>query len=103
MPKLTIQSRRYQEFRADRKADWQAVNAACAICGQRTIDWEGEANASDSFELHHTPVSRKRALAMGMPELLVDPTNAQPSHSRCNRALGAGDAAPGLGEMSETY
>lgn len=89
-------------MRADRKSAWRAVNAACYFCGQATIDWDGEKNQPDSFELQHI-ISRKQCKAMGRPDLIVDPTNAAPSHHRCNRSAGAGNARPGIGETSEEY
>lgn len=103
MPAITIQSHAYQQFRKQMKADWAAVNAPCGICGQSTIVYDGPKNQADSFELDHAPVSRKRALAMGKPELLLDPSNAQPSHVRCNRSKQAGDPTPQLGEVSEDW
>lgn len=95
-------SKEYKTLRRTLKAAWQAVNAPCAICGQSTINWDGRRNEADSFELDHK-ISRKRAKAMGRPDLILDPTNAQPSHTRCNRSKQAGDATPALGETSERW
>lgn len=102
MPTITVQSHAYQQLRKRLKADWSAVNAPCAICGQSTIVWDGPKNEPDSFELDHI-ISRKRALAMGKPELILEPTNAQASHTRCNRSKQAGDPTPQLGEVSEDW
>jgi 5-methylcytosine-specific restriction endonuclease McrA len=93
----SIQNRRYREFRAALKAEWSAVNAPCALCGQATINWLGAANEADSFELDHK-ISRRRR-----PDLVLERSNAQPAHVRCNRGKGAGDAAPALGELSEVW
>lgn len=98
----TIQSRRYQSLRAELKFAWQSQNAGCAICGQRTINYDGPPNEPDSFEMDHK-VSRKRARLLGRPELDFDPSNLQPSHSRCNRNKQAGDATPDLGELDEDW
>ncbi len=97
-----IRSAAYQDLRAEMKAIWRPVNAPCGICGIASIDWDGPKNQPESFELDHR-ISRKRALAMNRPELLLDPSNAQPSHCRCNRAKGAGDGTPPMGETSEDY
>lgn len=97
MPASVIQSRRYREFRAALKFEWAAVKAPCGICSQRTIDYDGPPNAPDSFELDHR-ISLKRR-----PDLALEPSNAQPSHVRCNRAKQAGDASPALGERSENW
>lgn len=98
----SIWSRQYKELRADLKEIWQRTNAPCNECGLATIDWDGPANQPDSFELDHK-ISRKRALAMNRPDLLLAPSNMAPTHHRCNRAKGAGDSTPPLGEMSEDY
>lgn len=97
-----IHSRAYQTMRADLKQTWQRINAACYFCGQATIDWAGEKNQPDSFELQHI-ISRKQAKAMGRLDLIVDPTNCAPSHHRCNRSAGANKARPTIGETSEEY
>ena len=99
---LTIHSPEYQRFRADCKRQWQAINAPCAICGQATIDWEAPANDRNAFELDHK-ISRKRMKAMNRPDLLIDPTNCRPAHSRCNRSRQAKDDPPTMGEMSEDW
>lgn len=98
----SIQSRAYQTFRAEQKAMWQAVNAPCALCGQRTINYRGKANEPDSFEMDHI-VSRKKAIASKQYWLIMSPSNVQPSHHRCNRAKQAGDGSPALGEVSEDW
>lgn len=97
MPTSVIQSRQYRELRAELKAQWQAVNAPCCICGHNDIDYDGEPNQPDSFELQHI-ISRKRR-----PDLALDPRNCGPSHLRCNRSLGARDARPTIGENTEDW
>lgn len=97
-----IHSRAYRTMRAELKATWQSVNAACYFCGQSTIDWNGEANQPDSFELQHI-VSRRDAKAMGRPDLILDPSNCAPSHHQCNRSAGHRKSRPTLGETSEEY
>ncbi|MFF2631973.1 HNH endonuclease [Microbacterium sp. NPDC058021] len=97
MPTSVITSAAYQRMRAEMKAQWQPINAACALCGQATIDWDGPRNAPESFELDHK-ISRKRR-----PDLALDPSNAQPSHCRCNRSKGAGTATPAIGETTEEW
>lgn len=84
------------------KASWRAVNAPCGICHQSTIDWDGPMGAADSFELDHI-TSRKRLKALGQEWRLLDPTNAQPSHRRCNGSKQAGDAHAELGETDEDW
>lgn len=89
--------REARQFRAEMKAIWQAINQACAECGQATIDWDGPANAPDSFELDHRhPIATH-------PELEFDPTNVRPTHSRCNRSKGAGKMHAGIGTTSEAW
>ncbi|QTV79472.1 HNH endonuclease [Microbacterium sp. NIBRBAC000506063] len=88
-----IHSAEYRALRATLKAEWRARNAACGICGQATIEYDGAKNEPDSFELDHK-ISRKRCIAMGFPELILDPSNCQPSHCRCNRSKQDGDARP---------
>lgn len=97
-----IHSHAYQDMRATLKAAWRRVNAPCWFCGQATIDWDGEKNQPDSFELQHI-VSRKECKAMGRLDLILDPNNCAPSHHRCNRSAGANKARPSIGETSEDY
>lgn len=92
-----LSTRAYQEFRADMKALWQPVNAPCHLCGMATIDWDGPKNEPDSFELDHIKPRRN------FPELTLDPTNAAPSHHRCNRHKGAGVVVAGIGVTSEAW
>lgn len=102
MPNGVIQSRQYRELRAELKAGWKAANTACTSCGQATIDWDAPANDPDAFEMDHR-ISRKKAKAMGRPELDLDPRNMQPMHHRCNRSKGSGDVRPGVGETTEEW
>lgn len=97
MPLDVIHSAAYREFRDQRKAEWAPSNRPCWICHQATIDWDGPRNAPDSFELHH-PKSRKR-----YPHLALDPTNAVPTHCRCNRAAGQHDIQHAIGENTEEW
>lgn len=90
-------SSKARDFRRDLKANWQSANAACGICGQATIDWDGPPNESESFELDHKKSIKKN------PELEFDPSNAQPSHHRCNRGKGSGEQMAGLGTTSEAW
>jgi 5-methylcytosine-specific restriction endonuclease McrA len=88
---------RHRELRAALKPDWQARNAACGICGQTTIDWDGEKNEPDSFEMDHI-LSRKTH-----PHLEFEPTNQQPSHHHCNRSKNASTQLAGIGVTSEQW
>lgn len=97
-----IHSAAYQAMRTDLKTAWARVNAACYFCGQATIDWAGEKNQPDSFELQHI-ISRKQCKAMGRLDLITDPSNCAPSHHRCNRSAGARADRPTIGETSEDY
>lgn len=92
-----IHSRAWRELRAALKAEWAPQNPACALCGQATIDWDGPANAADSFEPDHI-WSRKTH-----PELALVRSNLRPSHGRCNRSRQAGAVRPGIGETSEAW
>lgn len=92
-----ISERAYRVFRAHMKAGWQAVNAPCALCGQADIDWDGPPSAPKSFELDHRKARKPH------PELALEPTNAQPSHSLCNRNKSYGDMRPGIGQTSEDF
>lgn len=90
-------STKARQFRADMKAIWQAINQACGICGQATIDWDGPPNQPDSFELDHIePLVRR-------PDLEFEPTNVRPTHHRCNRSRGAGRPMAVVGETSEAW
>ena len=97
-----IHSREYKTLRAELKAAWRSVNKPCALCGQADIKYDGPKNESDSFELDHK-ISRKRCMAMGRPELILDPTNCQPSHVRCNRSKQDGDGPAVIGETTEDW
>lgn len=97
-----IRSRAYKSLRASLKSEWRARNAPCALCGQADIEYDGPRNAPNSFELDHK-VSRKRCIAMGRLDLLLDPANCQPSHTRCNRSKQEGDGPVALGEISEEF
>lgn len=97
-----IHSTAYQNMRAALKALWAARNTPCILCGQATIDWEGAAFQPDSFELQHI-ISREAAKRSGRFELILDPNNCAPSHSRCNRSAGMGSGPLQLGETSEEY
>lgn len=92
-----IHSHAYRQMRSTLKAEWQAKNTPCAICRQATIDWGGPRNEPDSFELHH-PKSRKK-----YPHLALDPSNAQPTHTRCNRSAGIKEDQPTMGENTEDW
>jgi 5-methylcytosine-specific restriction endonuclease McrA len=96
MPTTIIQTRQYREFRAQMKAIWQAQRRPCSCCGH-PIDYDGEPNQPDSFELDHI-ISRKKR-----PDLALDPTNAQPMRSECNRRKGAGAMRPTIGENTEDW
>lgn len=84
-------------FRARMKSVWEPVNAACGICGQATIDWDGERNEPDSFELDH-----ERAVAF-FPELEFVESNVRPAHSRCNRSKQASSGPAPAGVTSEAW
>lgn len=88
---------KYRVMREHLKETWKSRNDPCWICGQSTINWDGPANEQDSFELDH-PLPRKHH-----PHLALDPSNARPSHGRCNRSKGAGDVKPGIGTTSEEW
>lgn len=88
---------RTQTFRADMKAIWQPVNAPCAECGQATIDWDGPKNQPDSFELDH------KKPRIRYPELEFEPSNARPTHHKCNRHKGDRQTSPGIGITSEAW
>lgn len=90
-------STKANQFRAEHKANWKAVNAPCGICGQATIDYDSPPYLPDAFELDHRK-SIKR-----FPDLEFDPGNVQPSHFRCNRAKSSGDQVAGIGQTSEEW
>lgn len=91
------QGRRVRDFRQAMKAQWQPVNKACAECGQATIDWDGEKNQPDSFELDH------RLPVITYPHLEFEPSNARPTHHRCNRHKGDRQTSAGIGITSEAW
>lgn len=91
-----IHSRAYREFRAEMKAVWQAQNAPCWMDGQ-AIDYDGEANAPNSFELDHVKSRRH------YPELALVASNARPAHSKCNRSRQTSAPRPSIGTTSESF
>ncbi|MGK9222055.1 MULTISPECIES: HNH endonuclease [unclassified Microbacterium] len=91
-----IHTRRYRDFRAALKNTWQAANAPCYLCSQ-PIDYDGPAGAPNSFELEHVHPRKTH------PELALEPTNARPSHVRCNRNKSTGKANAGIGTTSEAW
>lgn len=97
MASTRTRGRKATEFRAEMKAEWEPNNQPCGICGQATIDWEGPANQSESFELHHLKDPER------FPELEFARNNVQPSHSRCNRSAGRGHGPSHVGETSEAW
>jgi 5-methylcytosine-specific restriction endonuclease McrA len=97
MPTSIVSTRRYIEWRAEKKATWKAVNAPCALCGQRTIEYDAPANTPLAFEMDHR-ISRKRR-----PDLAMVDSNVQPSHHSCNRRKSSGDAPLDLGPMDEQW
>lgn len=91
-----ISTRLYREFREERRLAWKAQNAPCHI-GGHPIDYDGAPNEPNSFELDHV-LPRKTH-----PHLALDPGNARPSCSKCNRSKGAGKLRPGIGQTSEEW
>lgn len=89
--------RRTTDFRNEMKAIWKPANAACALCGQATIDWDAPANQDESFELDH------RLSIKHFPHLEFEPSNAQPSHHLCNRTKGEGQMPVAVGITSEEW
>lgn len=86
----------HRKNRASLKKLTAEHNLPCAICGE-AIDTTLPSTSPDSFEYDH------RQSIKTHPELADDPANGQPSHKRCNRNKGAGDARPGLGDPSEVW
>jgi 5-methylcytosine-specific restriction endonuclease McrA len=68
----------------------------CFHCGQ-SINWEATYPAPDSFTVDHLKSW------IGHPELREDPANLVTAHARCNLSKGAGEARPGLGNLSEAW
>ena len=91
-----LSSRTWQNLRTQLKAEYQAINAPCWMDGQ-PIDYEGPANAPDSFEPDHIKPRKTH------PELALDRANLRPSHARCNRSRQHGDPRPPLGGTSEAW
>ena len=83
-------------LRAEVAAHYQAQNAPCWLCGQ-PIDYAAPANDPDALEIDHVK-SRKR-----FPHLALDRNNLRPSHHRCNRGKGAGEAQIAMGDTSEDW
>ncbi|WP_231632637.1 HNH endonuclease [Gordonia sp. HS-NH1] len=84
----------YRKMRARYRAKCEAVQAPCWICGQ-PISYR--ADSPDPWELdHYHPRSRR-------PDLAIEPANARPSHSSCNRSRGNADVRPTLGQPSEDW
>lgn len=88
---------RAKQFRAEMKSQWEPVNAPCAICSQATINWAGQRNQPESFEIHHLKDPENH------PELEFEPRNVRPSHSRCNRSAGRNAEPTSIGQTSEAW
>lgn len=88
--------RRWRELKAKFRAQCQAADTPCWMCGQ-AIDWNAADDTPDCFNIDHFyPVSTH-------PELGNDPGNLRPSHRACNIARGAGDPPLSLGTPSEDW
>lgn len=91
-----LNSPAYQALLTDLRAAWAAVKAPCWLCGQ-PIDYSLPFGDREALELDHVKPRKTH------PHLTLDRSNCRPSHSRCNRARGAGAPGPGLGEPSEDW
>lgn len=91
-----LSTKAYQDFRAEMKARWKAEGRPCWHDGQ-PIDYDGARNQPDSFELDHVKPRKSH------PELALDPSNARPSHCRCNRSRQHRDVRAPLGATSEPW
>lgn len=89
-------TKQYQDFRERMKVIWKAEGQPCWHDGQ-PINYDGEANTPDSFELDHVRPVKSH------PELALDPGNARPSHTRCNRSRQHRDVRAPLGATSEAW
>lgn len=86
----------HRKNRAELKKLTEEHQLPCALCGE-AIDTTLPHIDLEAFEYDHRfPIKTH-------PELADDPSNGQPSHKRCNRSKGAGDARPGLGDPSEVW
>ena len=95
MPSV-ISSYAYQQLRAELRALWTQVNAACWLCGQ-AIDYTAPANTPNALELDHVKPRKSH------PELALERSNCRPSHHRCNRGRGVSNPLPPLGSTSEHW
>lgn len=91
-----LNSLAYQALRTDLRSIWADRAAPCWLCGQ-AIDYTLPFGEPDAFELDHVKPRKTH------PHLTLDRNNCRPSHSRCNRARGAGAPGPGLGEATEDW
>ena len=93
-------TRNMQKVKADKKAEWQAEDAPCWICGQQTIDWDAphdDYGNESRFEYdHYYPASTH-------PEFYEDPANGRPSHAGCNRERSNKAPNPSLGSLSREW
>lgn len=82
---VTRQHRSYRDRRAALMRKWAAEGRRCHIDGC-VIDYRAPANAPNAPELDHIiPISQGGSV--------LDPNNAAPAASRCNRSRGAKDLA----------
>lgn len=83
-------------LRAQLAADYRAANAPCWLCGQ-AIDYDAPANDPEALDIDHVHPRSTH------PHLALDPGNTRPSHCRCNRSKGVGQARPAVGAVTEDW
>lgn len=97
---MRVQTRAFNELRAEFRAQCVEEDAPCWLCGQRNIDYPApfdDYSNDDRFQLdHYWPVSTH-------PELQADPANFRASHAGCNRERGNKPPRPGLGIPSQVW
>ncbi|KZE94617.1 hypothetical protein AVP42_00901 [Agromyces sp. NDB4Y10] len=89
-------TRRHKQLRVQFRQACEAEDRPCCICGL-PIAYDVPGAIGDGFALdHYHPVSQR-------PDLVDDWANFRASHSRCNRARGAGAPQAGLGTLSRKW
>lgn len=90
-------TRRWRKISAEFRAQCQADNAPCWLCGQ-PIDYTiTDPYDDDAFEPdHYYPVS-------SYPQHAEDTANLRPSHRGCNRARGNDMSLANLGTISQAF
>ena len=89
--------RAFRRLKADFRAECEAADAPCWLCGMKIDYTVPDWTTDDSFSLdHYFPVSTH-------PHLQRDPAGFRSSHTECNRRRSNKAPAPGIGRSSRRW